>query len=272
VQSVLYDASRLLESLYEVSGVESFLLAVDPSNPADEGFLGGSLAGREFWRGTRGGGETGAKAFKSFCLRQIDAQPTQEASSFMSSISRKTGPSKSLKTNLYDCVRKALRAASGIRNAEMKWTSPERLDVYGVRLVGWPPDIPSQNPSTLKVGQNKRLLECIQNGTLRFEKTFPTDSEMSMNTVEQSGSTENLESEDFSWAYDADAGGFQSNDTLPPLHRATHFHTHIQNLDSPPGSGLSSYDAWVPSCSVSRSDSLEPPSRKRPRQSSSDIE
>ncbi|EEB94931.1 hypothetical protein MPER_06180, partial [Moniliophthora perniciosa FA553] len=57
--------------------------------------------------------------------------------------------SKSVKLELYESIRKALRSVSGIRNAEMKWTQPDRLYTYGVRLVGWPPDIPTQNPSSL---------------------------------------------------------------------------------------------------------------------------
>ena len=62
---------------------------------------------------------------------------------------------------------------SGVRNAEMKWTNHERLDVYGVRLVGWPSDIPVANPSSLKASQNKIILDCLENGTLRFERLFP---------------------------------------------------------------------------------------------------
>lgn len=93
----------------------------------------------------------------------------------------------------------------------MKWTSPERLDAYGVRLVGWPPSIPAQNPSSLKVSQNKQLLECLENGTMRFEKLFPTPgtTEYPDNyNVDLEGNPPNEleDSEDFSWAYDADGG------------------------------------------------------------------
>lgn len=52
----------------------------------------------------------------------------------------------------------------------MKWTNHERLFTYGVYLVGWPSDIPVKNPSSLKAGQNKRLLELMNNGTLKFVK------------------------------------------------------------------------------------------------------
>ena len=95
------------------------------------------------------------------------------------------------------------RSASGIRNAEMKWTNPERLDVYGVRLVGWPPSIPAQNPSSLKLTQNKQLLEYLQNGTMRFEKLLITD-DLGIDVANNSDEAE--VTDDFSWAYDADGG------------------------------------------------------------------
>jgi len=85
----------------------------------------------------------------------------------------------------------------------MKWTNPERLDVYGVRLVGWPEGVPAQNPSTLKVNQNKLLLEAIQNGTLKFEKVNQAGIGGGGEDPSRLGSGE--VNEDFSWAYDADA-------------------------------------------------------------------
>jgi hypothetical protein len=85
----------------------------------------------------------------------------------------------------------------------MKWTNPERLDVYGVRLVGWPEGVPAQNPSTLKVNQNKLLLEAIQNGTLKFEKVNQVGIGGEGEDPSRLGSGE--VNEDFSWAYDADA-------------------------------------------------------------------
>lgn len=103
-----------------------------------------------------------------------------------------------------------VRTVSGVRNAEMKWTNPERLDAYGVRLVGWPREIPAQNPSSLKQSQNKKLLQAMENGSLRFEKI-----------VEQAGpdvAEELAELEqDFSWAYDADAEiGLSATSELRP--------------------------------------------------------
>ena len=96
------------------------------------------------------------------------------------------------------------RLASGIRNAEMKWSNPERLDVYGVRLVGWPEGIPAQNPSSLKAGQNKALLEALQSGSMRFERS--DDPTRLRPPAQVSDPNEEDAAEDFSWAYDADAG------------------------------------------------------------------
>lgn len=84
----------------------------------------------------------------------------------------------------------------------MKWTNPERLDVYGVRLEGWPEGVPAQNPSTLRVNQNKVLLEAVQSGSMKFVKIFP-DPDDSHDTP-TAGDTD-AANEDFSWAYDADA-------------------------------------------------------------------
>ncbi|KAG6851107.1 hypothetical protein H0H93_000987 [Arthromyces matolae] len=166
----------MLETLLEVAGMQSFVLAVDPMNPSDMGFLGGTVLGREFWRNMRNGGDSGAKAFKAHCFRGTESSlpplpiPPRNSSSRAITPSLRGTPAKSTKADLYDAVRKALRTASGVGNAEMKWTNHERLDGYGVRIVGWPADIPATNPSSLKVSQNKTLLECLENGSLRFEK------------------------------------------------------------------------------------------------------
>ena len=83
----------------------------------------------------------------------------------------------------------------------MKWTNPERLDAYGVRLIGWPEGVPAQNPSSFKVSQNKILLEALQNGSMRFERIIPATPKQE----ETSKADEDDPHEDFSWAYDADA-------------------------------------------------------------------
>ncbi|KAJ7707703.1 hypothetical protein B0H17DRAFT_1033677, partial [Mycena rosella] len=154
VKAVLSDASRILESLCDASGVQSFLLAVDPSDTAGSGFLGGSVLGREYYRGQRGGGDAGAKAFKVHCLKNV--APTAVSANAEASSSTSTTPkisaARSVKADLYEGVRKALRSASGVRNAEMKWTNPALLSIYGVCL----------NPSSLKSSQNKELLRRLK--------------------------------------------------------------------------------------------------------------
>ena len=114
VRDVLCDASRILESLSEVAGVQSFLLAVDPSETSDSGFLGGSVIGREFWRGLRSGGEGGARAFKAFSINHLQRQPANRNTVHAPKPSTppiKGGPAKSLKNELYESVRNALRYA-----------------------------------------------------------------------------------------------------------------------------------------------------------------
>jgi len=96
------------------------------------------------------------------------------------------------------------RAVSGIRNAEMKWTNPDRLYTYGVSLMGWPSDIPSQNPSSLTLSQNKRLLSLLQSGTLYFVKTF-VDPSAPHDSVGMEGTQEEADAL-FAWAIqDVDA-------------------------------------------------------------------
>lgn len=92
----------------------------------------------------------------------------------------------------------------------MKWTNPERLDVYGVRLIGWPEGVPAQNPSTFKVSQNRVLLEALQNGSMRFEKLSLANPKQGDGIEEASKGDESVPDEDFSWAYNADAS--------PPSH------------------------------------------------------
>ncbi|TFK27129.1 hypothetical protein FA15DRAFT_666625 [Coprinopsis marcescibilis] len=217
VRSVLMDTSRILETLAETSGTQSFFLAVDPPDPLDHGFLGGSLKGREFWRSLRYGGEHGAKAFKQQCLKSgtesdsllYNVAPASVAnSSQISQASSSNTPARTVKAHLYDTVRKALRSASGIRNAEMKWTNPERLDTYNVRLVGWPEDIPFQNPSCLKTDQNRRLLESFKSGTTKFHN-------VRMNhTSHPEDQSQANEDDDFSWAFDPNGGS--SPDSVGP--------------------------------------------------------
>jgi hypothetical protein len=90
------------------------------------------------------------------------------------------------------------RSTSGIRNAEMKWTNHGNLSVYGVRLEGWPADIPTQNPSTLSTGQNRVLRDALRSGTLRFcriNAETSTTSDAATPSCEPAGN-----SSDLSWA------------------------------------------------------------------------
>lgn len=55
-----------------------------------------------------------------------------------------------------------------MRTAEMRWKNQGNLETYGVRLVGWPVDIPMQNPSTLSAAQNTLILNALNEGTMQF--------------------------------------------------------------------------------------------------------
>jgi hypothetical protein len=50
----------------------------------------------------------------------------------------------------------------------MRWKNQGTLETYGVRLVGWPVDIPMQNPSTLSAAQNTQILNALNEGTMQF--------------------------------------------------------------------------------------------------------
>lgn len=117
VWNVLASVSHILESLHDIFSVESFVLAVDPeeSPQAGEttsaGFLGGSIQGREFWRGLRTGGESGARAFKEQCIKnQKPGAIVTVDSTINASPSASKQSSKNVKLDLYDSMRKALRS------------------------------------------------------------------------------------------------------------------------------------------------------------------
>ncbi|KAJ6531817.1 hypothetical protein B0H19DRAFT_1188711 [Mycena capillaripes] len=245
VNSVLSDASRILESLCDASGVQSFLLAVDPSNPAGSGFLGGSVLGREYWRGHRGGGDAGAKAFKLHCFKsgaQTAVSSNAEASSskIASPAMPKVAPSRSLKTDLYEAVRKALRSASGVRNAEMKWTNPALLSIYGVSLVGWPSTIPVQNPSSLKSNQNKELLEALESGTMHFMRILTTAIEPHVEPSPKPSPSAAEDDNSFSWAIQYDDNSSPVSDSAQDSGPRPNIPTYL-----PDGSD-SSFFVWDP--------------------------
>lgn len=174
----------------------------------------------------------------------------------------------------------------------MKWTNPERLDVYGVHLVGWPSSIPAQNPSSLKFPQNKQLLECLQNGTMRFEKSLVTPGstdDLGGSSTVTSYSEEAEVIDDFSWAYDADGGGPSVGFLSPTLSVCELHRIHQVDLQDPmyqrtwstptlnfPDTTLvadsRSDNFSTQSWTSSRSASTPPPSRKRPRSDSDALE
>lgn len=103
----------MLESLSEVLGVQSFILAVDPQDIQDAGFLGGSLIGREFYRGIRGGGTAGASAFKTYAQKRLpttqEEPVTQDSSTRSSPAPQTVRSAKQVKVDLYESIRSQLR-------------------------------------------------------------------------------------------------------------------------------------------------------------------
>ncbi|KAF9066638.1 hypothetical protein BDP27DRAFT_1404306 [Rhodocollybia butyracea] len=252
IWQILVRLSTVLESLSSTLDIESFVLAIDTSSQESSitnGFLGGSIQGREFWRGLRSGGDSGARAFREMCVgasargnqvlinaddvsdnkketktgsAKITARPSSAGASGSNS---NLSFSRNVKVDLYDGVRKALRQTSGVRTAEMKWTNHERLFAYGVYLAGWPSDIPTKNPSSLKTDQNKRLLELLNAGQLRFVKN-------GFNFV--GGKAANLEHA--SEAVDArDSGGDGEMEGMDAGHGA--MHDGIESMEEHDGAG-----------------------------------
>lgn len=103
----------MLESLSNVTGIQSFLLAVDPHDPQDAGFLGGSIIGREYYRGLRGGGIAGASSFKTFVHKRLPAQQEEidirEPSPHPSPNPPAIRTAKKVKVELYETIRSQLR-------------------------------------------------------------------------------------------------------------------------------------------------------------------
>ncbi|CDO73723.1 hypothetical protein BN946_scf185015.g51 [Trametes cinnabarina] len=244
IRRVLLNVSEQLQSLETIAGLQSFFLVVDPRDQRDEGFLGGTVLGREFWRGHRGGGSSGARLFKARCQGQAwpSSHPTAAttgsilplmAASPLATQATPKGSARELKAALYAAMRDALRKASGIRNAEMKWTNHSKLDVYGVRIVGWPDQMPLQNPSSLSVAQNQLVFNMLGSGRIRFERLDGgqaagddiSDGSRSFHGEEDAMFEDSI---DYSWAftdYEHDA---------PQVLResADHYHTSTSAADS----------------------------------------
>jgi hypothetical protein len=199
IYNILSSTCQVLESLLVTAGVQSFVVAINPNDTEDEGFLGGTPLGTEFWTSLRGGGTAGAKALKSLVISTFQSPCSPSTSTFHAAgmPSRQKETAHSLKSEVYARVRTLLRATSGIRQAEMKWTNHGNLSVYGVRLEGWPPSIPMQNPSTLSSSQNRALRDALSNGTLKFCRINTEASTPSVSGETSYGSAGNLS--DFSW-------------------------------------------------------------------------
>ncbi|KAI8980174.1 hypothetical protein BD414DRAFT_493863 [Trametes punicea] len=220
IRRTLMNVSQQLESLETLAGLQSFFLVVDPNDQVNEGFLGGTACGREFWRGHRGCGSSGAQAFKARCKRperlwQASFRPAaiDSALGVAPALPTLTGtwsksPARELKATLYSAMRDALRAASGVRNAEMKWTNHSNLHVYGVRVVGWPDHVPLHNPSSLSVSQNQLLLEMLSTGRIRFVRLDGTQLADDSTSGEQSPRRDEEamfeDSIDYSWVCGTD--------------------------------------------------------------------
>ena len=91
----------------------------------------------------------------------------------------------------------------------MKWSNHDRLSAYDVRLIGWPPSITQQNPSSMTASQNKLLLEALANGRMRFERIGAARMPGPISPAEKSGLVGSQENTDISWAYeDKQSGNF----------------------------------------------------------------
>ena len=228
--------SQELESLETLAGIQSFFLVVNPHDPDDQGFLGGTIVGREFWRGHRGCGAPGAEAFKIQCMRATTPLPNTVSSytippAVQNTTSRKTSSAREIKNELYAGLRHALRSVSlrlediprthglhlrtvsGVRKAEMKWTNHAKLVVYKVHINGWPESVPMQNPSVLSATQNKLLLELLREGKLYFSRledasTPETNAKADEVLSERDGEDAIFED----WLFEgADAAGYQAS-------------------------------------------------------------
>ena len=85
----------------------------------------------------------------------------------------------------------------------MKWTNHARLEsLYHIRLVGWPTDVPMQNPSGMTVGQMKTLLGALRGGSLKFERVGmgEEDGMSTGESGEAAGVRDGGDEEDISWA------------------------------------------------------------------------
>jgi hypothetical protein len=95
--------------LQTAAGIQSFVLAVNPYDADDEGFLGGSPLGREFWRSLRGGGTAGAKALKSLAMSTLQTSSSSTVGLQRTVLFLQKETAHSLKSEVYARVRTLLR-------------------------------------------------------------------------------------------------------------------------------------------------------------------
>lgn len=169
VRTIVSQVCHTLDSLRTVGKYESLVL-VTSSRDIDKSYIGGSKAGKSFWDSLKMGGSNGIKMFKNHCKSHAAAREVEPTPSGSGKKCK-----NSLKSELNTAMRVALRIASGNSSAEMRWTKPEQIENWGVRIVGWPSDLPFRNPSNNTVQVNTRLLELLKTGQIRFVK--PTDPE-----------------------------------------------------------------------------------------------
>ncbi|CAE6536443.1 unnamed protein product [Rhizoctonia solani] len=172
-QDTITRMDAALEHLHQALGYDGFLAVVTPVDAdGDGGITAGTKIGLEFWKGLRGGGLAGLKSLKLRCKgnrETLGAIPERLGAS-TTTVAPSTASRKSLdiKQELNSAMRNALREAAGDPLAEMRWTKPEQLEGYGVRIIGWPPEIALRNPSNNPVRDNKMLLQLLKSGQLRF--------------------------------------------------------------------------------------------------------
>jgi hypothetical protein len=111
VRNILLTTSQVLESLQTAAGVQSFVLAVNPYDAGDEGFLGGTPLGRDFWRNLRGGGTAGAKALKSLAVSTLQNFSSSSSAALQTAgvPSSQKETAHSVKSEVYARVRNLLR-------------------------------------------------------------------------------------------------------------------------------------------------------------------
>ncbi|KAG8719859.1 hypothetical protein FRC09_010504 [Ceratobasidium sp. 395] len=174
------------------------------------------------------------------------------------------------KQELDSAMRNALGEAAGDPLAEMRWTKQEQLEEYGVRIIGWPPDIGLRNPSNNPVRDNKTLLPLLNSGQFRFVKRDSDSAERGQadpahSSVPPPKCKPNLKLNNTPPPNSSNHPNLQLHVTLPQA-LSTHIHTnnalphtlnnqsHLRlhkSLRATPSDRVSSRQEWTPASSVS---------------------